>query len=113
MSDAVREALFLRTIFSAFTGRLSLNPTALNEDNMGCIAWGHKLAHNPVDFARSKHIDISVSSVREHIQEFKTVVLRYAPTVKQLADVLTKNAVPAVFNLLRRGLLGIRNKFKL
>ena len=109
MSDAVREALFLRTIFSAFTGRSSLNPTPLNEDNMGCIAWGH----NPVDFARSKHIDISVSSVREHIQEFKTVVLRYVPTVKQLADVLTKNAVPAVFNLLRRGLLGIRNKFKL
>jgi hypothetical protein len=108
MSDAVREALFLRIIWESFTGRALSAPTLLHEDNMGCIAWGH----NPVDFARSKHIEVSVSAVREQIQEFKTVELRYIPTIRQLADTLTKNTVSAVFNVLRKGLLGIRNKFR-
>ena len=79
---------------------------------MGCIAWGHKVTLNPVDFARSKHIEVSVSAVREQIQEFKTVELRYIPTVRQLADALTKNTVPAVFNVLPGGLRGIRSMFR-
>jgi hypothetical protein len=108
MSDAVREALFLRIIWQSFTGKTLSVPTLLHEDNMGAIAWGH----NPVDFARSKHIEISVSAVREQIQEFKTVKLQYIPTVRQLADTLTKNTVPAIFTALRKGLLGIRNIFR-
>jgi hypothetical protein len=114
MSDAVREALFLRIIWESLTGKTLSAPTLLHEDNMGCIAWGHKVTLNPVDFARSKHIEVSVSAVREQIQEFKTVELRYiqVPTVRQLADALTKNTVPAVFSVLRKGLLGIRNMFR-
>jgi hypothetical protein len=98
MSDAVREALFLRIIWESFTGKALSVPTLLHEDNMGAIAWGH----NPVDFARSKHIEVSVSAVREQIQEFKTVKLQYIPTVRQLADTLTKNTVPAIFTALRK-----------
>ena len=108
LSDAVREALFLRIIWQSFTGKTLSVPTLLHEDNMGAIAWGH----NPVDFARSKHIEVSVSAVREQIQEFKTVKLQYIPTVRQLADTLTKNTVPAIFTALRKGLLGIRNMFR-
>ena len=87
MSDAVLEALFLRIIWESYTGRAPSAPTLLlHEDNMDCIAWGHNLNPPAVDFARSKQIEVSVTAVREQIQEF----------MPRLADTLTKNTVPAV-----------------
>ena len=105
-SDAVREALFLPTIWASFTDAPLKHPTLIHEDNQGCIAW----SHNAVDFVRSKHIETSVCAVREHVQEFKTVKLQYIPTSRQLADILTKNTVPATFQYLRQGLLGLKKR---
>ena len=55
------------------------------EDNQGAIA----IAKNPIAHARTKHIDICYHFIRETIQD-KTIELRYCPTDKMLADLLTK-----------------------
>jgi hypothetical protein len=57
----------------------------LYEDNNGCIS----IANNPVDYKRSKHIDIKYHFTREQIQN-KTILIKYIPTGQQLADTLTK-----------------------
>lgn len=66
------------------------------EDNQGCIA----LAHNPVHHSRSKHIDLRAHFIREKVSQ-GVVDLRYVPTDRQLADILTKPLGPVKFAQLR------------
>jgi len=57
----------------------------ITEDNQGAIA----IAHNPVDHARTKHIDIRYHFVREAVQK-RLVELKYCSSREMTADVLTK-----------------------
>ena len=61
------------------------NATTIFEDNQGTIA----LARNPVDYSRTKHIDIKYHNVREVVST-KEIDLEYCPTQDIIADSLTK-----------------------
>ena len=50
-----------------------------------------KLANNPVQRQRSKHIDIRYHFIRQNVKDDK-VVLMYCPTHDMLADIMTKPA---------------------
>ena len=59
--------------------------TDLKGDNQGAIA----LAHNPVNHARTKHIDIQYHFIREQVTN-GTIDLEYIPTEAMVADGCTK-----------------------
>lgn len=84
ISDAAKEAICLSKLLKEI-GFWDLARTVLFNDNQSA----GKLAKNPVFHARSKHIDIRTHFVRNTIKDAK-LELRYLPTEKMPADILTK-----------------------
>ena len=76
----------------------------LMEDNQGAIA----LSQNPVEHARTKHIDIRYHFIREAIQQ-GLVELKYCSSCDMVADMLTKPLPSGQFQKLRlaMGLVGL------
>lgn len=85
MSNAAREAIFLRRLLSEIEYGNG-DPILLHVDNQGA----YKLAQNPVFHNRTKHIDIKFHHVRDVVKN-KEVELKYCPTNNMIADILTKN----------------------
>ena len=83
LTEAVKEAKFLRQLFADMTGNDQQN-VVIHDDNQGAI----KLAYNPVFHQRSKHIDIRYHFIRDEIQN--GIDLVYVPSEKNVADIFTK-----------------------
>jgi len=66
------------------------------EDNQNAIA----VAYNPVEHARTKHIDIRYHFVREAIQK-RLVEVKYCSSREMVADILTKALSKEQFKRLR------------
>ena len=81
---ACKEAVYLRALL-ADLGHPQQYPTRIHEDNQAAIA----LAKNPVQHARSKHIDIQHHWIRECISE-QRVHIQHVATADQIADLFTK-----------------------
>jgi hypothetical protein len=85
LSEAAREACWLRNIYTEL-GLLKQDvPTLIRGDNDGSIA----MANNPVFHKRTKHIAIRWHWVRELVQE-GTIVVKSCRNPEQTADILTK-----------------------
>ena len=95
LSLATQEAIWLRRLLKELSVE-QVEATQVGEDNQGCIA----LAKNPVQHARTKHIDIRHHFVRQALQE-KQIVLQYVPTEEMSADLLTKALPGPQFRKLR------------
>lgn len=67
-------------------------PFTMFEDNIPCI----KIAEEPRDHQRTKHIDVKYMFIREQIQN-KKIILKYVPSENQVADVFTKPLVRTKF----------------
>jgi hypothetical protein len=87
LSDATREVLARIQLFQDL--RVTFNTPTVYSDNQGALA----IAQNPVNYQRSKHIDIRYHFVRQAVQNGK-VKIEYVPTSQQLADILTKPLGP-------------------
>jgi len=87
-SKASTEVIWLRRILAGL-GCAQQKPTPLYEDNRAALL----LADNPVHKERTKHIDMHLHSLREHVTN-GVVKLVQCPTGDMTADVLTK-ALPA------------------
>ena len=89
------EAKWIRRMVSDVTGNLDFQtvPTPLHCDNRAAEMW----TRNPHHHARQKHIDRSDLSIRELVNEFKTVTVRLIPTRQQLADCFTKSLTLPTF----------------
>lgn len=88
LSTAACEAIWI----SALLNELNINSksTVIYEDNQACI----KIAEEPREHKRMKHIDIKYNFIREVIRNGKIKIV-YIPTADQLADMMTK-ALPRV-----------------
>ena len=75
---------------------LPLDHCDLMEDNQGAIA----ISRNPVEHARTKHIDIRYHFVREAIKD-RVIELRYCSSQNMIADILTKPLPRGQFEKLR------------
>ena len=62
-----------------------MGSVTLLKDNIGCI----KMANNPEDRKRTKHIDLRYHYLREKVTNGK-IILDWIQSANQLADSLTK-----------------------
>lgn len=97
---ATQEALWLRSLLSEL-GYHQRDPTVLLEDNQGCIA----MSLNSGNHKRTKHIDVRHHFIRDQVHA-NNIILKYLPTDKMTADILTKPLQPCKFKCLRSAILG-------
>jgi hypothetical protein len=83
-SLATQEAIHLRMLLGEMG--LKQGPITIHEDNQPCI----KIAENPINSERTKHIHVRYFFVRERVQR-NEIELAYVPTNDMIADCLTKN----------------------
>ena len=65
-----------------------------------------KLAKNPVHHEKSKHVDIKLHFLRDHLEN-REVELLYVPTEYQVADILTKGVTNAKY-IFCREMMGVQ-----
>jgi hypothetical protein len=99
--NASQEALWLRQILSEF-GFQHQHPTRLWCDNQSAI----KLAKDPVQHQRSKHIELHMHFIRKLIHD-QVIEVLFCPTEDQVADIFTKSLTEAKFSKLR-SMLGVQ-----
>lgn len=85
LSEATREAIFLRKFFLQLDSHSLFAPTIIHCDNQGAIC----ISHNPVNHGRTKHIDVKHHFLRQEIEK-KTITLIYIKTEDNVSDILTK-----------------------
>jgi hypothetical protein len=100
LSATVQEAVHLRQLLSDL-GHEQPRSTTIYEDNQSCIA----MANNPVNHARTKHINIRYHYVREKVRD-GTIKLEYLPTAEQVADMLTKGLPKTRLSIIRNLVMG-------
>ena len=84
ITQAAKEFLWIQQLLKDL-GRSEYAPKVLFTDSQGAIA----LAKNPQYHARTKHIDIQLHFIREHVNNGR-IHLEYCPTEDMVADVMTK-----------------------
>ena len=92
MADGMKEAIFLRYLWSFIFPNQDVGCTFIHEDNASAI----HLACNPATTPNSKHIDIRHDFIRERVErgEFKVVHVR---SDLQRADFLAKPLPKEIF----------------
>ena len=98
--NATKEAIWLRTLLSDL-GFPQTTSTLIRADNQGCIS----LSRHPIAHSRAKHIDIRHHFIRERVASSE-VELRFCPTYRMLANILTKLLPHDTFEKFRR-VLGV------
>ena len=103
MADGMKEAIFLRYLWSFIFPNRDVGCTLIHEDNVSAM----HLACNPATTPNSKHIDIRHHFIRERVErgEFKIVHVR---SDLQRADFLTKPLPKEIFCAHRDFVMNIR-----
>ena len=102
LGDGVKEALFAKGVHFFIIPSISENCIKMFLDNDGAIS----LANNPLNSARTKHIDVRFHFIRE-LTRSKTISVEYVPTKEQRADILTKVLTGAIFKKHRDFLMNL------
>jgi hypothetical protein len=84
MAHAAKELIWLQHLLRDI-GMSKYAPTILRCDNQGAIS----LARNPSHHAKTKHVDVQLHFIRDHIEK-GTIRVEYCPTEDMLADIMTK-----------------------
>ena len=98
-SICTKEILWLRRLLKEL-GFAQTKPTTLFEDNHACI----KMIENPLVSERNKHIEMDVHFIRDHYI-LGSIKPTYVPTLKQTADLMTKNLGRPLFEQFTRAVL--------
>ena len=81
---AVKQVLWFRNFYQELDLPVE-TPSIVQSDNQAAIS----ISHNPEFHARTKHIDIDMHFLRDHVQQ-GNIKLEYVPSESNLADVFTK-----------------------
>jgi transposase InsO family protein len=84
MAHAAKEAIWLQYLLRDL-GMSKYEPKVLYCDNQGAIS----LTKNPMHHAKTKHVDIQLHFIRDHVDK-GTIIVEYCPTDDMLADLMTK-----------------------
>ena len=96
LSSAAQKCVWMRRLSSEL-GNPQGEPTTVMEDNQSCIA----MAKNLQCHGKSKHIDIKYHFDRDLVSD-KMIKLKYCPTKKMVADILTKDVTQEQFYLCQK-----------
>ena len=86
LSEAAKEAMWLISLTMNVKKNKLLEPLIIYEDNQSSI----KIAKNPIQSEKTKHIDVRHHFIREKVAE-KKIEVKYMPRSDQVADILTKS----------------------
>ena len=86
LSEAGKEAMYLRALERSISGKSALDPTVLHEDNRGAMKW----AQDPANHKKTRHIDIAYHSIREQVSEFKNLAVKFVASAANFGDAFTK-----------------------
>jgi hypothetical protein len=103
LSDAGKEAMWLRTLEMSIHGSSNMDPTVIHEDNRGAMKW----AQDPCNHKNTRHIDISYHSIREQVSEFKNLAVKFVASAENYADAFTKALPLPAFRKLFQGIYGV------
>lgn len=98
VANAVAEATWLRQLLTELHAPLP-KTTLVYCDNISSVY----MSSNPVQHQRTKHVEIDIHFVREHVALGNVRVL-HVPTTSQYADVFTKGLSSSVFTDFRSSL---------
>ena len=84
MALATKEMIWLQHLLRDL-GMSKYTPRTLFCDNQGAIS----LAKNPTHHAKTKHVDVQLHFIRDHVEK-GTINVEYCPTEDMLADIMTK-----------------------
>lgn len=101
LSDASREALFLRNLLVDFIPSTRKQPVTICEDNQSTIMQASNLASSD----KSKHVAVHYHFVKQHVA-LGDIALQHIPTAEQPADALTKSLDRNKVSQFRQSLLG-------
>jgi hypothetical protein len=87
VANTTTELLWIRALFQELGIKHSSTPT-LRCDNIGATY----MSVNPVFHARTKHVEIDFHFVKDRVAD-KSLVVRFVPSLDQIADALTKPLV--------------------
>ena len=76
---------------------LALDHIPIKYDNTSAI----NLSKNPIQYSRTKHINIRHHFLRDHMQKGDDV-LKFINTINQLADIFTKSLYEKRMNFIKR-----------
>ncbi|KIL57786.1 hypothetical protein M378DRAFT_87411, partial [Amanita muscaria Koide BX008] len=81
---SAKQVMWFKSLFTELDYSLTDIFTIMS-DNQAAVS----IAHHPEFHARTKHMDISLQFLRDHIQK-KDLAISYIPTHENVADILTK-----------------------
>ena len=90
LAATIQEALYLTQLLKDIDYSFQDASSTIFEDNQGTI----RLARNPVNRQRSKHVDIKYHFIKSNVLQ-GNIILMYCPTENMVADVFTKCATRA------------------
>ena len=100
MTHAAKELIWLQHLLPDL-GMSKYAPKTLFCDNQGAIS----LAKNPTHHAKTKHVDVQLHFIRDHVEK-GTINVEYCPTENMLADLMTKG-LPHERHKRLLGLMGV------
>ena len=103
VTEATKEALFLRTLLSELGHSDLSKPARMYEDNSACIAQGMSLKAR----SKAKHYVLRLRFLQERVARGE-IYLVHCPTTRMVADAFTKQLELNQFQRLRDHMLGWR-----
>lgn len=91
LAQAINEATWIKSVLFEMGIKIE-NPVTIYEDNQACI----KIAEEPREHKRMKHIDIKYCFIRDEIANGH-MRIKYKPTTEQTADIMTKGLAKGLF----------------
>jgi hypothetical protein len=95
VANGAAECIWLRQLLGELHCAIP-KVTVIFCDNVSAVY----MSSNPVHHKRTKHIELDIHFVREHVQ-LGELRVHYVPTAEQFADVMTKGLPTAAFDAFR------------
>jgi histone deacetylase 1/2 len=100
LTECIKEIIWIRGLLNEL-GFIQMQPTVIYQDNKSTIKLSNMVSILP----RTRYLANRLNFVRQEIQDHRTVTLKFLPSEKMVADILTKALPKSPFEKFREILL--------